>query len=538
MQRLYDLPIWLRLITATWIILIIAWSSTILWSIHAQQQNAQHQANAFAESVHEMAMAGLTTMMITGTMGQRDEFLSQVRELSSVNDLRVLRAPAVSQVFGDKHEEERPRDHIERAVLESGEAYFSIADDGSYLRAVFPVFNQRDYLGKNCMLCHATAAENAVLGATTMRIDLSDANQRVMDFGIRLFILAILVSIPTLLFMYLFIRYFVTRPLHTMAQGLRDIAEGDADLTRRLKVNGKDEIGQASKAFNLMMEKLAELIQSILSSTESFTVAVNRLAEVTTRTREGVDRQLAEIEQLNHASNDLSNSAQDVAGHAQHAAQGTDTASQAANEGDRVVRHTVSGIEQLARGLEHAGEAIARLESDSQQIGSILDVIRNIAEQTNLLALNAAIEAARAGEAGRGFAVVADEVRTLASRSQGATEEIQQMIENLQTASRGAVSAMGQSREQAGELVSQAGEAGKALGHIKQTVEQIDQIAARIAEAAAQQNTVAGSIRQNMDNLRDEAEHNAEGSKASTEAGGDLARLANELQQMVSRFKV
>ena len=538
MRMLNDLPIWVRLIGATWLILIFAWSGTIAWTIYAQHDNARHQATSFAESVHEMAMAGLTTMMITGTMGQSKEFLDQVRELGKVNDLRVLRAAAVSDVFGAGPAEHQARDSIEQQVLERGEPHLSISEDGSYLRAVLPVHNRASYLGKNCLLCHATAPENAVLGATAMRIDLTEVNHQVNQFGIHLFIIAVLVSIPTLLFLFIFIRYFVTRPLQGMANGLRDIAEGDADLSRRLPIQGKDEIGQASTAFNLMMEKLSELIRSILNSTESFTTAVGRLEQITERTREGVDRQHNEIEQLNHAISDLVGSAQDVAQSAQQATATTDRAREAANNGDRVVQQTVAGITQLAGDVESAAEAIARLETDSEQIGSILDVIRGIAEQTNLLALNAAIEAARAGEAGRGFAVVADEVRSLASRSQQATEEIHAMIERLQQGSRSAVTAMQQSRDRAHAQREQAGEASAALSNINQAVQQIDQIAAQIAGAAEQQNTVAANISHNANNLRDEAEHNAEGSKASSEAGRELADLAMQLQEMVARFRV
>ena len=538
MPRLSDLPIWVRLIGATWLILILAWSSTIAWTVYAQHQNARQQASTFAESVHEMALAGLTTMMITGTMGQSKEFLDQVRELSSVNDLRVLRAPAVSDIFGAGPADHQARDEVERQVLATGESHLSISADGSYLRAVLPVLNHQSYLGKNCMMCHATAPENAVLGATAMRIDLSEVNEQVTRFGIQLFIIATLVSVPTLLFLYLFIRVFVTRPLLGMASGLRDIAEGDADLSRRLPIKGKDEIGQASAAFNLMMEKLSELIRSILSSTESFTKSVSLLESIAARTREGVDRQHHEIEQLNGAVTEMANAAQGVAENAKQAAASSDNARDAAQIGEQVVQRTVTGIDQLANDVEQATADITRLESDSNQIGSILDVIRGIAEQTNLLALNAAIEAARAGESGRGFAVVADEVRSLASRSQQSTEEIQQMIERLQEGSRSAVSAMQKSRERAHKELAQAGEASTALSNINHAVQQIDKIAAEIARAAEQQNSVAADVSRNVENLRIEAEHNAEGSKENSEAGSELAKLARQLHEMVVRFRV
>lgn len=538
MLRFNDLPIWVRLIGATWLILVIAWTGTIAWTVHAQRSGAQAQAATFAESVHEMAMAGLTTMMITGTMGQSNEFLEQVRELSNVNDLRVLRAAAVSDIFGQGPEDRRARDAIELQVLESGEPHLSISEDGSYLRAVLPVRNQKDYLGKNCMLCHATAAENTVLGASAMRIDLSEVNAYSTHFGLQLFGVAILVSIPTLLFIYLFVRRFVTRPLTHMTHGLRDLAEGEADLTRRLDNHNKDEIGQAVQAFNMMMTKLAELIGRIRDNTDSVSGAVERLADVTQQTSEGVARQHEEIEQLNTALSELADSAREVAHSAQQAAENTDSALEAASHGDGIVQQTVQGIDSLANEVEATAQSIGRLEADSQAIGGILDTIRNIAEQTNLLALNAAIEAARAGESGRGFAVVADEVRSLAGRSQQATGEIQALIERLQQSTQQALKAMQQSRDHAHEQRDQAGRAGEALQHIQQAVSQIEQVATQIASAAEQQSAVAGNISNNVANLRSEAVHNADASRAGSESGQALDKLASELQQLVSRFRV
>ena len=537
MQKFNDLPIWVRLIGASWLILVIAWTGTILFTVHNQRLGAQQQAAGFAESVHEMAMAGLTTMMITGTMGQSHEFLDQVRELSNVQDLRVLRAATVTDIFGPGPEDRRARDPIELQVLASGEPHYSIGEDGSYLRAVIPVYNQREYLGKNCMLCHATAAENAVLGASAMRIDLSEINEYSTRFGVQLFLLAILVSFPTLLFLFLFVRHFVIKPLHAMSGGLREIAEGEADLTHRLHNASRDEIGQAASAFNLMMGKLGDLIRQIRGSTEAFTTAVQRLSGITNTTREGVLRQQDEIEQLNVALSELADSARDVATNAQQAASNSESARQAATDGDRIVKHTVHGIDQLASEVEKAAQSIAQLEGDSQAIGSILDVIHTIAEQTNLLALNAAIEAARAGEAGRGFAVVADEVRSLATRSQQAAGEIQQMIEGLQTASRDAVTAMNHSRDSARKQRDHAGEAIEALTQITQAVSGIEQLAAQIAAAAGQQSTVAETISQNVRNLREVATQNAEAGQASSAAGEELDQLAKALQALVARFK-
>ncbi|MFP4273363.1 MAG: methyl-accepting chemotaxis protein, partial [Halothiobacillaceae bacterium] len=408
MRRINDLPIWLRLIGATWLILVVVWSGTIVWTVNAQREAAQQQAEGFALSVHEMVMAGLTTMMITGTMPQSNEFLDQVNELTAVRDLRVLRSETTVEAFGPGDEQRQPQNETERRVLETGEASFEISQDGQSLDVVLPVRNQIDYLGKNCVTCHATSPENAVLGASAMRIDLSEVNARSTHFGIKLFAVAVLVSFPTLLFLYLFVRYLLIRPLQRMTRSLVELSEGEADLSRRIEVRSGDEIGQASDAFNRMMAKLAELVGRIRGNTESFALSVDRLAENTEKTRQGADRQQMEIEALDTATAELAGSARDVAQDAEKAASGTRAAREAATEGDRIVDQTVRGIDQLAEEVAATTATIATLESDSESIGGILNVIREIAEQTNLLALNAAIEAARAGEAGRGFSVVAE----------------------------------------------------------------------------------------------------------------------------------
>ncbi|MGC9457426.1 MAG: methyl-accepting chemotaxis protein [Halothiobacillaceae bacterium] len=538
MRRLNDLPIWLRLIGATWLILVVAWTSTIFWTVDAQREAAQQQAEGFAQSVHEMVMAGLTTMMITGTMPQSDEFLDQVNELTAVRDLRVLRAETTVAAYGPGDASRQPRNEIERRVLESGIAHYEVSEDGQSLEVILPVRNQTDYLGKNCVVCHATSPENAVLGASAMRIDLSEVNERSTRFGIKLFAVAVIVSIPTLLFLYLFVRYLVIRPLQRMTRRLEELSEGEADLSRRMEVRSRDEIGVASDAFNRMMAKLADMVARIRGNTESFTVSVDRLAANTERTREGADRQRTEIEALDTATAELAGSARDVASDAEAAAAGTRSAREAATEGDRIVDQTVRGIDQLAEEVDSATNTIATLESDSESIGGILDVIREIAEQTNLLALNAAIEAARAGEAGRGFSVVAEEVRSLANRTQDATSQTRTLIERLQASSREAASAMAQTRDHARHQSERATEAGQALREITEAIERIEALADRIATAAQQQSEVAGGISENVANLRREAQDNAEASRAGSDAGRELDGLARELHELVARFRL
>jgi len=331
---------------------------------------------------------------------------------------------------------------------------------------------------------------------------------------------------------------FVTRPLGNTVQAMQDIAEGEGDLTRRLPVRGRDEIAELSGAFNKFVQKVQTLVRQVAGSTSQLAAAAEEMSLVTEETRSGVQRQRNETEQVATAMNEMTATVQEVARNAESAAAAAKQADLEASEGGKVVQETVASIQQLAGEVEKAATVIQKVEQDSEEIGAVLEVIRGIAEQTNLLALNAAIEAARAGEQGRGFAVVADEVRSLASRTQASTEEIQQMIERLQSGARAAVKVMEEGRNMAGGSVEQAGKAGQALHRITTAVDSISSMNGQIAEAAGQQGGVAEEINRNIINISQVADETATGTSQLATASSDLARLSAELQSLVASFKV
>ncbi|NHZ69797.1 MAG: methyl-accepting chemotaxis protein, partial [Thermotogales bacterium] len=259
---------------------------------------------------------------------------------------------------------------------------------------------------------------------------------------------------------------------------------------------------------------------------------------VTSTTREGVQRQKSEIDQVATAMTEMAATVQEVARNAATAAGAARDANEEAGSGKRVVKETIQAINSLAGEVQSASDVINQLAADSEAIGGVLDVIRGIAEQTNLLALNAAIEAARAGEQGRGFAVVADEVRTLAQRTQTSTQEIQSMIEKVQSGARNAVNVMESGREQAAGSVSKAGEAGTSLETINSAVSAINDMNMQIASAAEEQSAVAEEINRNIVNIGIVADETADGSNKIANANEDLVRLGGQLQSIVSMFKV
>ncbi|HEB58807.1 MAG TPA: methyl-accepting chemotaxis protein [Gammaproteobacteria bacterium] len=330
----------------------------------------------------------------------------------------------------------------------------------------------------------------------------------------------------------------VVSPLRNAVAAMEDIAQGEGDLTHRLDVKGKDEIAQLARAFNLFADKIRDTIAQVTGATSQLAAAAEEMSHISTETSNGVQRQRSETEQVATAMNEMTATVQEVARNAESAAEAARGADEESSKGQHVVTESVSSIDTLAGEVERAAGVIQRLEKDTESIGTVLEVIQGIAEQTNLLALNAAIEAARAGEQGRGFAVVADEVRSLASRTQSSTQEIKEMIERLQANAQDAVNVMEGGREKARSSVDFASKAGEALERITGAVNAIATMNNQIAEAARQQGEVSEEINRNVVNISQVAEETSGSTSQLANASQELARLAADLQGLVGRFKV
>nr|ELU0817182.1 methyl-accepting chemotaxis protein [Pseudomonas putida] len=325
-------------------------------------------------------------------------------------------------------------------------------------------------------------------------------------------------------------------PLRQTLRAAERVASGD--LTQNLQVNRRDELGQLQASMQRMTQGLRELIGGIGDGVTQIASAAEELSAVTEQTSAGVNNQKVETDQVATAMNQMTATVHEVARNAEQASEAALMADQQAREGDRVVGEAVAQIERLAGEVINSSEAMNQLKAESDKIGSVLDVIKSVAQQTNLLALNAAIEAARAGEAGRGFAVVADEVRSLAQRTQQSTEEIEELIAGLQSGTQRVASVMDNSRQLTDSSVELTRRAGSSLETITRTVSSIQAMNQQIATAAEEQTAVAEEINRSVMNVRDISDQTSAASEETASSSVELARLGTHLQGLVGRFKL
>lgn len=330
----------------------------------------------------------------------------------------------------------------------------------------------------------------------------------------------------------------IIQPLLDTTESLKNIAAGDGDLTARLESKGRDELTDLAMSFNHFADHIQEIIKQVGSASTQLAAAAEELSAASTETSSQAKRVQAETLQVATAMNEMTATVSEVADNADQTSLNAGSATELANSGKQKLANTQKTIQELAADLESAALTINDLSHHSQEITRILDVIRDISEQTNLLALNAAIEAARAGEQGRGFAVVADEVRTLAGRTQAATLDIQAMIQRLQEGASNAVNSMTLSNKKVISSVTTTQDADISLNQIVDAINNINRMNLQIAEAARQQSSVADEINHNISLITDAAEMTSGSTEQVHTSADELSRLANDLQNQIKHFKV
>jgi methyl-accepting chemotaxis protein len=509
--------------------LFIAASTEKRLVLQVVEQQTKDAADSYFDSIN--------TMMLTGTMAQREVLRKKILARPGVIDARIIRSDEVTKVFGPGFDHQSPVDALDRRAL-SGEGIIEVnkQSGGRVLTVINPILAHADYRGTNCLTCHQVA-ENAVMGAVRISYDLKALDQEVdrnimISGAIQLLLLVIGVVV-----MCMTVRHVIIRRINAMRHTMNAMAE-DEDLRRSVAIGAKDEIGAMGDAFNRMIGKFRHSLEAVAGVTHQLTDVSERVSHVAEKTLAAVNEQRSETDMVASAMNEMSATVQEVARNANQtatASAGADTESKA---GVKVATEALDGIEVLIAEIEKAAQVIQRVESDSASIDMVLGVINGIAEQTNLLALNAAIEAARAGEQGRGFAVVADEVRTLASRTQKSTEEIQAMIEQLQSGVRNAVQAMKEAQLRARSGSQCVEKAAQSLGVIATEVGTINEMNTQIATAAEQQSAVAEEINRNISTISRIADTTSTDATQTSEISDELVRLATELNRLVGQFKL
>lgn len=479
----------------------------------------------------------INTMMLTGTMAQRDVLREKLLERPNVVDARIIRNEAITSVFGPGYDHQAPADELDHRALRDERIMDISEHNGSrVLTVINPIHATRNYRGTDCLMCHMVP-EDSVVGAVRISYSLDALDQQVkrnfwtsalIQAGLLVAGLAIIIAI---------VRRVVIGRVNALRRTMEDMTRND-DLSGTVVVAANDEIGAMGHAFNQMIAKFRHSLQAVADVTGRLGQVSDQVSSVADDTLQQVMQQRTETDMVASAMNEMSATVQEVAGNASRTAMASQNADDQARDGVSVASQASSAIGLLIEEIEHAAQVVGQVQTDSVSISEVLGVITGIAEQTNLLALNAAIEAARAGEQGRGFAVVADEVRTLASRTQNSTEEIQQMIQRLQTAVNAAVKAMEDAKQRAAQSGEHVINAAQSLNNIASEVTGINDMNLQIAAAAEEQSAVAEEINRNIVTISQIADNTSRGASGTHKQSETLVELAVELRRLVSQFKL
>ena len=490
-------PTWLRLTIAVWLMLVFALSGMILWETKVNRETSIEQAGDFAHSISEMTMAGLTGMMLTGTVGQRDIFLDQIKELPVIKDLQVFRSEAITRQYGDGGHPLPALSAPEKEAMTSGKEILRVEQDaehGRYLLVIKPTLASKNYLGKDCTLCHA-AEVGTPLGIVSMKISLDKVDAAVDAFMWKSFIMATLLSLPLIALLAYVVRRYVQRVLGGEPNYAVDITHriAEGDLSVHIALHPKDT-GSLLFAMQAMINNLTGIIGEVSSAADKLTNAASQVSATAQALSQSSSQQAESVDQ---ATTSIGQMTQSITLNTENARITDDMASRAAAE------------------ATEGGAAVNKTVDDMKSIASKISIVDDIAYQTNLLALNAAIEAARAGQHGKGFAVVAAEVRKLAERSQIAAQEI------------GAL---------ATSSVKQAELAGSLLTEVVPAIHKTSELVQKIAATSNDQSAGVGQINGAMGQLNQATQQNASASEELAATAAELGAQAQQLQQTMTFF--
>ena len=538
MSTTKKLSIFFKIYGTVSLIFLVTAVAALGYSFKAENNRIDEMGQQYAHELTTFYFDSLNTMMLTGTMDERTILREKMLHRDGVKEARVMRGESVTDQYGPGFDEEKPVDELDRRALK-GEAIaeFGTQNSEPVITVITPFFATEDTRGINCIQCH-TVPSGSVIGAVRVTYSMKAQNDKTAASHLTTIGVYILLFSIGMVILYFILSSYVIKPIVALRDRLKDIAQGDGDLTISIENNHNDEVGDAANLFNIFTAKLRDMIGEVKQSVSELSITSHEIETLAEKTTASANKQRTELDQTAAAINEMAATVQEVANNAASAAESAKQADKEANEGQKIVQQSIESINTLATEVDNAAHVIEKLGGETNNIGAILGVIKDIADQTNLLALNAAIEAARAGEQGRGFAVVADEVRTLAARTQESTQEIQIMIEQLQSGAQQAVSVMESSRKQAEESVNHAANAGEALNAITAQVTNINDLNTQIASAAEEQSAVSEEINRNIQNINQMADNTSDDAHQSANASRELSSVANKLRDLVNQFKV
>ncbi len=514
---------------------VLVLAASVLMTANEQMRMAESVADNKARDLGQAYFDGLNTMMLTGNMEQKEVLRGKLMAKGDLTEIRVIHADKYLE--GVVKQAEPPRDDLDRKALD-GSIVQVIGKDARGRTATYiaPIRASSNYLGTNCLTCHQVP-EGTVIAAirtTYSMADLDKQTRKALIFNGAVNLILFLFGIGLVL---LLLRKIVILPLLHMRQTMHRI-EMESDLGTRLGLTGKDEVGALAQTINGMLDRFRDSLVRVSDTSLRLSTASDHIVKVSEQTAEAANTQRAETGEAFRFVSDLKAIALDVGTSASEAADASQEADRQAVQGTAMTREAIGGILTLVDELAQAAQAIAKLEERSHNVSEVLGIIRSIAEQTNLLALNAAIEAARAGEAGRGFAVVADEVRKLANKSHESTEKIEDIVRRLQTEAKEAVTVMDHARDSAGLRGQQLEQAVASLDMIVSRVAEIRALNQGMVQAINRQSEITGNVNAHMVSVSGIAERTADEAVQTRAMSEELVSLARELQGLVQRFKL